>query len=162
MRHSAGTASVVAAWLAALAGCEAPSPIDSQAANAQAGEIRIANEFHDRLTQMSQSNQRLAMKRAIVDTGHRCGRVNNAGFQQDYQPERSSAASLKMWIGHCEPERRDFAVFLAPNGDVQVRNCADAGTLALPPCNPLPPPMDDAAPAANGSAGNAAATAAGP
>jgi hypothetical protein len=32
---------------------------------------------------------------------------------------------------------------LAANGDVQVRDCADAGQLSLPRCEGLPPPAAD-------------------
>ena len=147
--------------LAALAGCEAPSPVDDSAANTQARAISITNDFHNQLMRLQPMYQRLAMKRAITDSRYRCGRVDNAGFQQDYRPERSSAASLKMWVGHCAPENRNYAVFIAPNGDVQVRYCTDAGTLSLPPCNDLPPATDTGigapgGPSRNG-AGNAAA-----
>ena len=38
-----------------------------------------------------------------------------------------------MWTARCS-DGNDWAVFIAPNGDVQVRDCAEAATLALPAC----------------------------
>lgn len=142
--------SLAGALAATLAACEAPSPVDTPAAgNAQAQQIQITNDFHNQLIRMQPVYQRLAIKRAVMASGYRCGRLDNTGFQQDYR-------NMKMWIGHCEPEHRNYAVFLAPNGDVQVRNCTDAGTLSLPPCNDLPPATDDGAPggATRNGAGN--------
>jgi hypothetical protein len=129
----------------ALAACEAPSPVDAPRENAQATEIKIANDYHEQLVRMAPGYQRVAIRRALVDSRIRCTRVDNAGFQQDYR-------NMKLWVGHCDPENKSYQVFLAPNGDIQVRDCADAGELALPRCQGLPPPLPDSAPV------NAAAT----
>ena len=48
-----------------------------------------------------------------------------AAFQQDHD-------NLKMWTATCQT--RSYAVFLAPNGDVQVRDCKDTAVLKLPAC----------------------------
>jgi hypothetical protein len=42
-------------------------------------------------------------------------------------------------VAECDVEKKSFAIYLAANGDVQVRNCADAGQLSLPRCAGLPP-----------------------
>ena len=84
-------------------------------------KIRMANEHHDGLL------------RAIRQTGHRCQNVDNAGYQEEYR-------NMRMWVANCGAEERNFAIYIAPNGDVQVRDCAQAGQLALPRCEGLPPP----------------------
>jgi hypothetical protein len=128
--------------LVALAACEAPSPVDAPRDNSVTPEIKIANDYHEQLMRLAPRYQRLAVKRAIVQSSLRCTRVDNAGYQQEYR-------NMRMWVGHCDPENKSFAVYLAPNGDVQVRNCADAGELALPRCQGLPPPLPDSAPGAS-------------
>jgi hypothetical protein len=56
---------------------------------------------------------------------------------------------MKMWVAHCDSG--DWAVFLAPTGDVQVRACKDIPKLNednewlhLPRCEPAP--LDTLAP----------------
>ena len=120
---------------AALAGCGGDRTVES--ANGAAPDIRIANPHHDALLELTPGNQRLAMMRAIRSNGYRCQRVDNAGYQEEYR-------NMKMWVATCGgAERRDFAAYIAANGDVQVRNCADAGTLSLPRCKGLPPAVPD-------------------
>ena len=48
------------------------------------------------------------------------------------------ALGMAMWIALCE-DSRHWAVFIAPNGDTQVRNCADMHQLSLPQCRPVTP-----------------------
>lgn len=119
----------------AIAGCR-----DVAVGNDQNGQgIHMANEYHDNLMKLSPGNQRIAMRRAIHDEGRYrswCKDVVNAGYQEEYQ-------NMRMWVAQCTPEDRSFAIFLAPNGDVQVRNCADAEQLQLPACKALPPPVAD-------------------
>ena len=126
---------VVLLGFAALAGCGGDRTVES--ANGAEPDIRIANRYHDDLMALTPGNQRLAMMRAIRSNGYRCQRVDNAGYQEEYR-------NMKMWVATCGgAEQRNFAVYLAANGDVQVRNCADAGTLSLPRCNGLPPAVPD-------------------
>lgn len=120
--------------LAALAGCGGDRVVES--ANGAEPNIRIANKHHDELLTLTPGNQRLAMMRAIRSSGYRCQRVDNAGYQEEYR-------NMKMWVATCGEERKDLAVYLAANGDVQVRDCADAGTLSLPRCEGLPPAVPD-------------------
>ncbi len=120
--------------LAALAGCGGDRVVES--ANGAEPDIRIANPFHDDLMELTPGRQRLAMRRAIRDSRYRCLRVDNAGYQEEYR-------NMKMWVATCPEERKTFAIYLAPGGEVQVRDCADAGTLSLPRCNGLPPAQPD-------------------
>jgi len=104
--------------------------------NEQEPGIRIANKHHDELMALTPNLQRLAMMRAIRGTGNRCQRVDNTGYQEEYR-------NLRMWVAVCPEEKKSFAVYIAPNGDVQVRDCAEAGQLELPRCEGLPPPVPD-------------------
>ncbi len=49
-----------------------------------------------------------------------------SAFQGEYK-------SLKMWTLRCS-DSGDWALFLAANGDIQVRACKEATQLGLPPC----------------------------
>lgn len=116
----------------ALAGCG-----DSKDRyNVTEQRISIANEHHEELLRLTPGRQRIAMMRAIRDTGNRCQRVDNAGYQEEYR-------NMRMWVAVCGEESKTFALFLAANGDVQVRDCAHAGQLSLPRCEGLPPPLPD-------------------
>lgn len=106
------------------------------AGNESEPRIRIANKYHDDLTKLPPGLQRLTMMRAIRDGGYRCQRVDNAGYQEEYR-------NMRMWVAVCGVEKKTFAVYLAANGDVQVRNCEDAGQLSLPRCQGLPPAAPD-------------------
>ena len=115
-----------AAALAALAGCgEAPS-------NEQRPATKITNRYHDELMALPPQLQRIGVMRAIRDNGRRCKRVEAAGYQQDYM-------QMAMWVALCE-DGRYWGVFIAPNGDTQVRECAHARQLELPQCRPLTVP----------------------
>lgn len=117
---------------ALLAGCGEPDA----AANQQAPRIKMANEHHEALLRLSPGRQRIAMMRAVRQTGNRCQRVDNAGYQQEYR-------NLRMWVAQCDVEAKSYAIYIAPNGDVQARDCAQAGQLSLPRCQPLPPAAPD-------------------
>lgn len=90
--------------------------------------VTMANPFHDSLTKLTELGRRAALRRAIRTAKESCDRVDAATFQQDH-------GNLKMWTARCRSN--DYAVFIAPNGDVQVRNCKDAATLKLPMCRPI-------------------------
>ena len=124
-----------------LAGCGGPSDRanEAAAANAQEPRIRIANKHHDELAALRPGLQRIAMMRAIRSSGYRCQRVDNAGYQEEYR-------NMRLWVADCGEEKKQFAVYIAANGDVQVRDCADSGRLSLPRCNGLPPPAADDTP----------------
>ena len=109
---------------------------DSEPANATNAQserrISMRNETHEGLLRLPPDSQRLYMMRAVRGTGNRCQRVDNAGYQEEY-------LNMRMWIAECGVEEKRFAVFIAPNGDVQVRDCSQAGQLSLPRCEGLPP-----------------------
>ena len=122
---------------------------DTHVANeSTANRIRMNNETHEGLLRLEPGPQRLAMLRAIRGTGYTCQRVDNSGYQQEYR-------NMQMWVATCGPQPRDFAVFVAPNGDIQVRPCMEAAQLRLPACRPLPPAVAVESPFREGASDNA-------
>jgi hypothetical protein len=112
----------------ALSGCGDTSAPSSDVA------INIANPGSDRLKTLTPLNQRIGLMRAIRDSGKRCRRVETLGYQQQYR-------ELAMWVALCD-DGRHWAVFIAPNESIEVRDCAEHAQLGLPLCHPvaaLPP-----------------------
>jgi hypothetical protein len=93
--------------------------------------VRAQNDNSDQLKRMSPLYRFLGLRRAVLDSGHRCKKVDTGAYQQDYR-------NMAMWAAHCT-DTGDWAIFIAPNGDVQVRACGESATLGLPACKPLPP-----------------------
>lgn len=92
--------------------------------------VKASSPFVERLRSLDDLNRGLALRRAIQDSGSACKRVEASGFQQDYK-------NMSMWTARCS-DRREWALFIAPNGDVQVRQCKDAAQLSLPACRAQP------------------------
>ena len=109
------------AALLALAGCDSGPPTKTKSIKVVQG-----HPFHDRLMALSELNRSLALRRAVQDAGESCRKIDRSAFQGDHQ-------ALKMWNASCSGGR-DYALFIAPNGDVQVRKCSDAAALKLPEC----------------------------
>jgi len=127
---------IVAGAALALASCGG----ESAPGNDGGGQIKIANPGHDQLMRLSPPMQKLGLMRAIRDTRNQCKRVDAAAFQQDYR-------GMAMWVAACS-NTGAWAVFIAPNGDLQVRDCDHAAQLGLPQCRI---PAAEAAPAAKSS-----------
>jgi hypothetical protein len=129
--------------LLALAGCGGDVTPDNES------HIRVANPDSERLKALSPVMQRLALMRAIRQTGHRCRRVVAGGYQQFYR-------EMEMWVALCD-DGKHWSIFIAGNSDVQVRDCTQHAQLELPQCRlvaPLPPdPLDPGAANAVGNAG---------
>jgi hypothetical protein len=115
-----GRSGAVALLLTMLAGCDGGSQ------PAATRTVKPSSEYVDRLKGLSELNRGLALRRAIQDTGGTCKKVDQGRFQEDYQ-------NLSMWVARCS-DGNDWAIFIAPNGDVQVRDCKQARTLGLPAC----------------------------
>jgi hypothetical protein len=115
-----------------IAGCGG-GDYGGNSANDQEPRIRIANKYHEDLEKLPPNLQRIAMMRAIRDARYRCQRVDNTAYQEEYR-------NMRMWVAACGGEEtKTLAIFIAANGDVQVRDCQHAGQLALPRCEGLPP-----------------------
>ena len=116
---------IIAAALV-IAGCDsAAPPINVQG-------IKMENPMHDGLLRLTSLNQRIALMRAIRDNRQRCRRVDGARYQEDYR-------GMVMWVALCAAEGKHWAIFIAPNGDTQVRDCAQMAQLSLPQCRPVQP-----------------------
>jgi hypothetical protein len=88
--------------------------------------MKPSSEYVDKLKGLSELNRGLALRRAVQDTGGACKKVDEGRYQQDYR-------NLSMWVARCS-DGNDWAIFIAPNGDVQVRDCKQSATLGLPAC----------------------------
>ena len=111
-----------AAAMLLLAGCDG----GSGTAPSQNIEVTGDAPYVEQLKALSEMNRGLALRRAIQDSGGRCKRVDDSRYQQDHR-------NLSMWTARCS-DTGDWALFIAPNGDVQVRACKDAAALDLPAC----------------------------
>ena len=130
------------AGLLALAGCEDGAPVP------QRKVITAANPTSDGLKTLNPLYRFLGLRRAMVDSGQRCKKVDRGGYQQQYQ-------TMAMWTAHCT-DTGDWAIFIAPSGDVQVRRCGNLPRLELPPCKPIPEEPGEAdAPGGNKASGAA-------
>lgn len=115
-----------AGLLLALAGCEEAPPRE------QGRPTKITNRYHDQLLALPDQLQRIGLMRAIRDNGRRCQRVEAAAYQEDYR-------QMAMWVALCN-DGRHWSIYIAPNGDTQVRDCAEARQLRLPQCRPVTGP----------------------
>ena len=107
-------------------------------------QVRVANPDSDRLKAASPLNQRLTLLRAIHQTRHRCRRVVGGAYQEYYR-------GMEMWVALCD-EGKHWAIFIAGNSDVQVRDCEQNQQLGLPLCRPVAPmPPDPLDPGGNRS-----------
>jgi hypothetical protein len=108
------------AALAFLAACEDGAP------ERNVTPVKAVNPYSDQLKGMSELYRNLGLRRAITDNNQRCKRVDRGGYQQQYQ-------TMAMWAVHCT-DSGDWAIYLAPNGQVQVSRCQYAKQLGLPEC----------------------------
>lgn len=106
-----------------LAGCGGDVPGE---ADTNTTKMVAATPYVDKLKALDELNRGLALRRAIRDSGKPCKRAERSAYQQDYR-------NLSMWTARCS-DSGAWAIFIAPNGDVQVRACEDAGQLELPEC----------------------------
>lgn len=129
-------ASAAAALLTGLGACgdTGSAPAGNSAKQQQ---IRIRNRPHEELLALPDNLRRIGLVRAIRETGNRCPkRVEpNPVYQGDYR-------GMALWTARCD-NNRQYAVFIAPNEDVQVRRCEDMARLGLPACRPLPEARPD-------------------
>lgn len=102
-----------------LAACDSGPPAPRKS-------IQAANPYQEKLAALGDLNRSLALRRAVQDTGEPCKRIDASGYQGLYK-------SLHMWTARCS-DGKDWGLFIAPNGDVQVRSCAHLKQLGLPEC----------------------------
>ena len=103
-----------------LAGCDNSEPV------APTKSISVRSEQQNALHKLNEDNLKIALRRAIYDSGQKCNTVTKAGYVQEY-------GNLSMWTASCASDR-SFAVFVGPDGSVQVRDCKESEQLKLPAC----------------------------
>lgn len=101
--------------------------------------IAMANPYHDALLAAEELPRFATIRAAIDRNGQPCRTVQGAAFQEDYK-------NLKLWVVRCASERQGggsykYGLFLAPDGNSQVRSCASMPQLGLPACRPDLPPQ---------------------
>ena len=109
-----------------LAACEDGTPEQNVT------QVVAANPYSDQLKGLSEPTRFLGLYRALRDNGQRCKRVDRGAYQQQYK-------TMAMWTAHCT-DSGDWAIYIAPNGDVQVSQCRHAAELGLPLCKPVASP----------------------
>ena len=103
-----------------LAACGQPQPAPTNQV-----QIRVRGPDQDRLHQLDAVNLAIALKRAIYANGFGCRRITDAGFVGEYQ-------NLDIWMARCGD--RDWALFTAADGSVQIRDCRAMGRDGFPAC----------------------------
>ena len=88
--------------------------------------IKAGSGHVEKLRSLSPQYRDLALRRAIQDSGESCKRITSS-------EETGTYKNMTTWTAHCEGGR-DWAIFIGPNGDVQVRSCKDVEELGLPSC----------------------------
>lgn len=118
--HAIWKASLALPVLAAASGCDNSQP------TAPTNPIVVRSEAQDQLHQLDDLNRNIGLKRAILDSGNRCRRVDSSGYVQEH-------GNLSMWTAKCD-ESIDFAIFVGPDGSAQVRRCDNLAQYNLPAC----------------------------
>ena len=116
----------MAAIFLILSACDGGTPDEPT----RTRSVKASSPLVDQLKTLSELNRGLALRRAIQDAGNNCKRIEASGYQQDYR-------NMSMWTASCS-EKVVWAIFIAPNGDVQVRDCKEAQQLNLPACRMQP------------------------
>jgi hypothetical protein len=88
--------------------------------------IAVRSAEQNALHKLSPINQKIALRRALYDSGRTCQTVTDAGYVQEY-------GNLSMWTASCASDL-SFAIFVGPDGSVQVRDCREVEQLKLPAC----------------------------
>jgi hypothetical protein len=126
--HGTWKALMLAGATALISGCdnsEPPPPAKS---------IVVRSEAQEQLHKLDDLNRAIGLKRAILDSGNRCRRVDSSGYVQEH-------GNLSMWTAKCDGGT-DFAIFVGPDGSAQVRRCDNLAQYQLPACvvrQPQPP-----------------------
>lgn len=93
--------------------------------------VTIANPASDQMAQLSVLQRKAALRKALLDSGFPCTRVEKANIQGPWK-------NLVMWRAKCADDSRDdYAVFVGPDGSVQINYCASETELGLPACRPF-------------------------
>ena len=111
---------IAAAAASVVAGCDQSQPTQPRQ------PIVVRSEAQDQLHKLDDLNRAIGLKRAIYQSGYTCRRVASSGYVQEHK-------NLSMWMAKCD-DKRDWAIFVGPDGTAQVRPCRDVAKLGLPAC----------------------------
>lgn len=111
---------IASAALALASACDQSQPTEPRR------PITVRSEAQDQLHQFDDMTRAIALKRAIYASGSTCKRVETSGYVQEHE-------NLSMWMASCA-DKREWAIFVGPDGSAQVRPCKDLAELGLPPC----------------------------
>ena len=100
--------------------CDSPEPAQPRKS------IQVRSEQQEGLHKLSEQYRHVALRRAIYDAGRTCKTVTKSGYVQEY-------GNLSMWTASCDGGR-SWAIFVGPDGSVQVRDCRETEQLKLPAC----------------------------
>ena len=93
----------------------------------QVKKIEVGNSAYlEQLRGLNERDRTLTLRRAVLDSGQSCRRAE--GSEESGRYENMVTFTLR-----CEGGR-NWAVFVAPNGDTQVRSCEHVQQLGLPAC----------------------------
>ena len=118
MRLAIGTAIGLAMLLSACG--------DSDNSQQNVKSISVRSAEQNALHKLSPMNQKIALRRALYDSGRTCQTVTEAGYVQEY-------GNLSMWTASCK-SGKSYAIFVGPDGSAQVRDCREMQSLKLPAC----------------------------
>jgi hypothetical protein len=90
---------------------------------------QTAKTYSDALAALQDIPRRAALRRAILDSGEKCVRVDKAAYQGPYK-------NLEMWVATCTGNFH-YGAFLGPDGTVQVSDCAYLIKVKWPACRKL-------------------------
>ena len=88
-----------------------------------------AKTYSDALTRLTDIQRRAALRRAVLDSGEKCVRVEKAVYQGPYK-------NLEMWVARCTGNL-DYGAFIGPDGTVQVSQCSYLVTVKWPACRKI-------------------------
>ena len=100
--------------------CDDPQPAEPRKS------IKVRSEQQEGLHKLSEPYRHVALRRAIYDAGRTCKTVTKSGYVQEY-------GNLSMWTASCD-SGKSWAIFVGPDGSVQVRDCKETEQLKLPAC----------------------------
>ena len=100
-------------------------------AGAAVAQVRSqsAKSYSDQLAALQDIPRRAALRRAILDSGEKCERVEKAGYQGVFK-------NLEMWVATCTGNLA-YGAFIGPDGTVQVSDCAYLVKVKWPACRKL-------------------------
>lgn len=113
-------------WIAIGLACAITACGEEAEPSKPAKSISVRSAEQEALHQLNELNLKIALRRAIYDSGRTCQTVTEAGYVQEY-------GNLSMWTASCN-SRRSYAIFVGPDGSAQVRDCREMEPLKLPAC----------------------------